>query len=99
MLGRLRMSTADCKRWYLDISKDAFTPVISRFNPINWWSAGASFDGKRLEDAIHRIVLSALPEGSKLHNDPEFNQGLKEKPDPQESLLKIPSGLEESCKV
>lgn len=99
MLGRLRMSVADCKRWYGEVAREAFSPTASRYNPISRWLAGATFDGEKLENAIHTIVLSALPEGSKLHNDPEFNKKLKLKPEPQESLLQSPAGLEESCKV
>jgi hypothetical protein len=99
MLGRLRMSIADCKRWYLEIATEAFTPTASRYNPISRWFAGATFDAEKLETSIYRIILSALPEGSKLHNDPQFNKKLKPKPEPRESLLQSPTGLEESCKV
>lgn len=99
MLGRLRMSVADCKRWYLDLARSAFTPTASGFNPYSRWFAGANYDVEKLEEAIYRILLSALPEGSSLHNDPQFNKGLKPKPEPQESLLKAPTGLGEGCKV
>ena len=99
MLGRLHMSVADCKRWYMEIAKDAFTPTISRLNPINRWRAGAAFEVEKLEDAICKIVLSALPEGSELHNYPESILRGKSEPEPRDCLLKNPDKLEKSCRV
>ncbi|KAF2395740.1 phospholipase, patatin family protein [Trichodelitschia bisporula] len=73
MLGRLRMSLAECKKAYLNLSKAIFTPVRNKANVpgkvLDFLNANGKFDSQPLEHCIREIL--------KEQNKPE-NELLKE---------------------
>ncbi|KFY41719.1 hypothetical protein V494_02825 [Pseudogymnoascus sp. VKM F-4513 (FW-928)] len=67
MLGRLRMSIADCRKAYEEISKQAFTPLHSKANIVasafGLWKVGSTFDEKELEKAIKDVIKVSMKHG------------------------------------
>ncbi|KFY16292.1 hypothetical protein V492_01439 [Pseudogymnoascus sp. VKM F-4246] len=67
MLGRLRMSIADCRKAYEEISKQAFTPLHSKANVVasafGFWKVGSTFDEKELEKAIKDVIEVSMKHG------------------------------------
>lgn len=96
MLGRLRMSIADCRKAYKQLSKQAFTPLHSKANILArvsgfWNVSGGTFDERELEKAIKSVVASSLK-----HGDPDPD------PDPDRALLQETehaNGPGKPCKV
>jgi hypothetical protein len=83
MLGRLRMSLEQCRAAYEELSETAFTPLRSSLNipMVGWnlWSAGATFDVKKLEDAILAVIaknksIGDTPKNALLH-EPVSEEG------------------------
>jgi patatin-like phospholipase/acyl hydrolase len=60
MLGRLRMSIAECKNAYLSLSRAVFTPVRSKANvpgkTLDFLKANGKFDHEVLEKCITQIL-------------------------------------------
>lgn len=56
MLGRLRMSIAECKQAYMDLAEEAFTPKNFFMQKVATATVGPKFQTKPLEDAIKRII-------------------------------------------
>lgn len=56
MLGRLRMSIADCKKAYMDLAEEAFTPKNFIGQLIGKVAVGPEFETAPLENAIKRII-------------------------------------------
>ncbi|KAE9364538.1 FabD/lysophospholipase-like protein [Stipitochalara longipes BDJ] len=75
MLGRLRMSIADCRKAYEEISQQAFTPLHSKANFVvsafSFWNVGSTFDEKELEKAIKEVIGTSLK-----HGDSDPNRAL-----------------------
>ncbi|TAQ91338.1 hypothetical protein B7494_g305 [Chlorociboria aeruginascens] len=106
MLGRLHMSVKECRRWYIQLAKEAFTPIYSPFNKVGKLlgkiQAKPVFDAIKLENAIQSIVLSSLKD-VKLQSipKPEIAEKMKgfTSPDSLPSLLFHPDQSEEGCKT
>jgi hypothetical protein len=56
MLGRLRMSIADCKAAYKDLAEEAFTPKNFIMQLKEKVAVGPKFKTAPLEAAIRRII-------------------------------------------
>ncbi|KAI9667893.1 MAG: hypothetical protein M1821_000713 [Bathelium mastoideum] len=56
MLGRLRMSIAECKNAYMDLAEKAFTPRNYFRQKAATVTVGSKFQTKPLEDAIKHII-------------------------------------------
>jgi len=102
MLGRLRMSVKDCKKWYIRLAKDAFTPIYSSYNAVGKLlgkiQAKPAFDEKKLEDAIQNIVLAALEKDVKLQSTPRYKRENANKMN-DDTLFFHPEQSEKSCKT
>jgi len=105
MLGRLHMSIEECKRWYLALAKDAFTPIYSPVNKVGRLlgkiQAKPAFDERKLENAIQHIILSALQKDNELQSMPRNKTEMADK---MKGFNSEPSLLyhdqsEKSCKM
>jgi patatin-like phospholipase/acyl hydrolase len=75
MLGRLRMTIADCEAAYLELSERIFTPKRPQFRVLgranDFLNANGKFDIGELEAAIKKIIENRqLPEAA-LMQDPD----------------------------
>ena len=93
MLGRLKMSIEECRDAYLELSKQAFTPVtwfplvVNSVLPSSW-SIRPRFDSKALELGIKNLVVQVL------RRDPQHKD--KSEAELVNTLLRDPDS---KCKV